>query len=82
MDEHGAGGTVPSFLALPLDDVLSAFAEAGPAPGGGSAAVITVALAAALCTMAARLSLGAMAGAQAIAAETQSIRDELAPLCD
>ena len=82
VDERGAGGTIPSFLALPLDDVLSAFAEAGPAPGGGSAAVIAVALAAALCTMAARLSLGHMADAEAVAAETQSIRDDLAPLVD
>ncbi len=56
MSPDGEGGTMASYLAMSLDDVLSAFAEAGPAPGGGSAAVIAVALAAALCTMAARLS--------------------------
>ena len=82
MTDRGEDGTVPSYLGMPLDDVLSAFAEAGPAPGGGSAAVIAVALAAALCTMAARLSPGRLAAAEAIAAETQSIRDHLAPLCD
>jgi len=80
--ERGAGGTDGSYLALPLDAVLSAFADAGPAPGGGSAAVIAVAIAAALCTMAARLSLGDMPGAEAIAEEAQSIREHLAPLCD
>ena len=82
MTDRGEDGTVPSYLGLPLDDVLSAFAEAGPAPGGGSAAVIAVALAAALCTMAARLSQGRLASAESIAAETESIREDLAPLCD
>jgi len=77
----GENGGAPSYLAMPLDGVLAAFADAGPAPGGGSAAVIAVALAAALCTMTARLSPD-LAGADAMAAETQSIRDDLAPLCD
>jgi len=78
----GEGGTMASYLAMSLDDVLSAFAEAGPAPGGGSAAVIAVALAAALCTMAARLSRREMPAAEAIAVESESIRADLAPRCD
>jgi formiminotetrahydrofolate cyclodeaminase len=67
---------------MPLDGLLEAFSDAGPAPGGGSAAVITVALSAALCVMAARLSTRQMPEAPDMAAEALRIRDDLAPLCD
>ena len=82
MSERGAGQSLPSYLVMPLDEVLAAFSDAGAAPGGGSAAVIAVALAAALCTMSARLSLRHLPAAEEIAAQAQSIREALAPLCD
>jgi formiminotetrahydrofolate cyclodeaminase len=71
-----------SCRSLPLDGLLEAFSDAGPDPGGGSAAVITVALSAALCVMAARLSTQHMPEATDIAAEASRLRDDLAPLCD
>jgi formiminotetrahydrofolate cyclodeaminase len=40
----------------PLDEFLAAVADATPAPGGGSSAAVTAALAAALVEMAARLA--------------------------
>jgi formiminotetrahydrofolate cyclodeaminase len=45
-----------SYLALPVGEFLDALADETPAPGGGSAVALTVAQAAALCAMAARLS--------------------------
>jgi formiminotetrahydrofolate cyclodeaminase len=67
---------------MPFDELLEAFSDAGPAPGGGGAAVIAVALGAALCVMAARLSARQMAGAPGIEADALAIRDHMAPLCD
>ena len=67
---------------MPLDGLLEAFSDPGPAPGGGGAAAITVALSAALCVMAARLSTRQMPEAPDVAAEAARIRDDLAPLCD
>lgn len=76
---QGAGR---SFLSMPLDDLLEALSSADPAPGGGGAAVIAVALSASLCAMAARLSARHMPRAQETIAEALSLRDGLAPLCD
>ncbi len=41
---------------MPLGEFLGLLASAGPAPGGGAAAALSVALGAGLCAMAARLS--------------------------
>jgi formiminotetrahydrofolate cyclodeaminase len=45
-----------SYLDVSLRDFLDAVASRGPAPGGGCAAAVTVAMAAGLVAMAARLS--------------------------
>ena len=71
-----------SCRSLPLDGLLEAFSDAGPAPAAGGAAVIAVALSAALCVMTARLSTRHTEEAHDIAAEALSIRDDMAPLCD
>src|SRR5687767_3909969 len=47
----------------PLEAFLAAVADATPAPGGGSSAAVTAALAAALVEMAARLPSSRTAGA-------------------
>jgi formiminotetrahydrofolate cyclodeaminase len=51
---------IPSLsrlCALPVDDLLAAFASGEPTPGGGSASALAGALGSALVTMVARLSL-------------------------
>ncbi|MGD0380719.1 MAG: cyclodeaminase/cyclohydrolase family protein [Acidimicrobiales bacterium] len=82
MSEPGTGGAGGGFSSMPLDDLLEAFSSADPAPGGGGAAVIAVALSASLCAMAARLSARHMPGAQEIITVALSLRDGLAPLCE
>ena len=72
----------PSFADMALVHLLDAFSDAHPVPGGGGAAVVAVALAASLCAMSARLSVGHVEDAADIAAEALSIRDEITPLCD
>lgn len=76
------GDGASSYLDLPFDLLLDAFADGGPAPGGGSAAVVAVALAASLCTMAARLSTGHSARAHTLALEADAVRRDISPLCD
>ena len=71
-----------SCRSLPLDELLEAFSDAGPVPGGGGAAAVAVAVAAALCVMTARLSSRQIEEAHDVAAEALSIRDAMAPLCD
>ena len=46
----------PGYLDLPLRAFLGLLADDQPAPAGGAAAALGVALAASLCAMAARLS--------------------------
>jgi methenyltetrahydrofolate cyclohydrolase len=82
VSERATAGAGRSFLSMPLDDLLEAFSSADPAPGGGGAAVVAVALSASLCAMAARLSARHMPRAQDIVAEALALRDGLAPLCD
>jgi formiminotetrahydrofolate cyclodeaminase len=65
-----------------LDQLLEAFSSTSPAPGGGGAAVMAVALSASLCAMTARLSTPQLAGAAQIATEALAIRDAVIPLCD
>jgi methenyltetrahydrofolate cyclohydrolase len=75
-------GDLGSYRDLRLDQLLEAFSSAAPAPGGGCAAVLAVALSASLCAMAARLSTSQMTGARQLATEALAIRDALAPLYD
>ena len=51
----------------PLDSFLAAVADATPAPGGGSSAAVTAALAAALVEMAARIGANSAAAGEASA---------------
>jgi methenyltetrahydrofolate cyclohydrolase len=77
-----AVGPGASYRSMPLDQLLEAFADATPAPGGGGGAVLAVALSASLCVMAARLSTRHESGASDVARQALAIRDDMAPLCD
>ncbi|MBA2443434.1 MAG: cyclodeaminase/cyclohydrolase family protein [Rubrobacter sp.] len=70
----------PDYLEQPLGRFLDAVASGEPAPGGGAAAAVTVALAAGLCSMAARFSYGKLSGARELADRTESLRREAAAL--
>ena len=65
-------------LGLRLGDFLDAVASDGPAPSAGGAAAITVAMAAGLAAMAARLSDGDAAGRWVARAE--AVRADVTPL--
>jgi len=67
-----------SYLDLPLDTLLDRLAAPG-APGGGSAAALTVAFAASLVAMAARCSEG-WADAGGVAAQALAIKDRAVAL--
>jgi formiminotetrahydrofolate cyclodeaminase len=72
-EADGTGST--PYLDLPVGEFLQALSAPTPAPGGGSAAAITVALAASLCAMTARIStpqLSAGGEAGAVDIETQT----------
>jgi formiminotetrahydrofolate cyclodeaminase len=69
----------PSFLDLTASQVLDELA--GPvAPGGGSALAFTVAMAAAVVRMAARVSAGSWDEAGGVAAQADALRARVAPL--
>ena len=69
----------PSFLDLTAAQVLDELA--GPvAPAGGSALAFTVAMAAAVVRMAARVSAGSWDEAAGIAAQANALRARVAPL--
>lgn len=70
-----------SYLELPVANFLGLVSAPEPAPGGGSAAALTIALAAALCVMAARLSARQMPDAPDLAAAAEQLRDRVASLC-
>jgi formiminotetrahydrofolate cyclodeaminase len=82
VDEPETTVGLPSFQDSTFGQLLEAFSEATPAPGGGAAAVLAVALSASLCAMTARLSARHMPRAPEIAAEALSIRDTITPLCE
>jgi methenyltetrahydrofolate cyclohydrolase len=69
-----------NYLELRLDDFLARIAAGEQAPGGGSAAAFTVALAAGLVAMVARCSRDSWADARGVAAQALSIQDRAAPL--
>ncbi len=75
-----APGDEPAYLELPLADFLDLTAARTPAPGGGAAVAVTVALAASLSAMAARFSTDHLPEAAALAERSNSLRDEAASL--
>jgi formiminotetrahydrofolate cyclodeaminase len=81
MSDETTHRAVPSYRDMTLEQLLEAFSDDSPAPGGGGASVLAVALSAALCAMAARLSTRHMPDAPEIATEALSIRDGIVPLC-
>jgi formiminotetrahydrofolate cyclodeaminase len=68
------------FLDVPLADLLERFAAARPDPGGGSAAGLTVAVAAAVVTMAARVSSDYWNGARGALAQAKRLKERATPL--
>jgi len=71
----------PAFLELELEGFLELVSAAQPAPAAGSAAAMTVALAAGLCAMAARLSTRQMPDAPGLVVAAEQLRDRAATLC-
>jgi methenyltetrahydrofolate cyclohydrolase len=71
-----------AYLDLPLAAFLSALADAEPAPSGGGAAAVTVALGASLCAMTARLSARQLTQdlASELTTEAERLRDRSASL--
>jgi formiminotetrahydrofolate cyclodeaminase len=68
------------ILDTPLGDFLDTLAGEGPAPGGGSAAAITVAMAASLVSMVARASKGHWPEAGGTVGQAEAFRARVAPL--
>ena len=68
------------LLDLTVQGWLEELGERGPAPGGGSAAAVTAAMAASLVAMAARLSADSWSESGGFAAQTAALRDRLAAL--
>lgn len=71
-----------SFLDQTLADFLDQAAARQPAPGGGSAAALTVALSAGLAAMAARFSARQVRDAEELARQADQIRHSAAVLVD
>lgn len=80
----GLLGTLPgvSYGEQPLEEFLDRLASDEPAPGGGSAAAVTAAMAAGLVAMAARLSSGRVDDADGIAETADGIRRRALTLAD
>jgi formiminotetrahydrofolate cyclodeaminase len=76
----GPGTGRAGYLDMRVGEFLDELAAARPAPGGGSAAALAVALAAALCAMTAELSVRHLAGAPGLAAEARGLLRRAAPL--
>jgi formiminotetrahydrofolate cyclodeaminase len=74
-----ADGT-PDYLELPVGRFLDLVASGESAPGGGSAAAVSVALAAGLSSMAARLSTEQLTDAATLVQRTENLRARVAPL--
>lgn len=69
------GSEPASFVDERLGDVLDSFAARTSAPGGGSAAGVVLAVAAALCAMAARFSSRQLDSADEIATTADRLRE-------
>jgi methenyltetrahydrofolate cyclohydrolase len=74
-----AEGT-PDYLELPVGRFLDLVASGESAPGGGSAAAVSVALAAGLSSMAARLSTKQLTDSAVLAQRAERLRERVAPL--
>ncbi|TML22226.1 MAG: cyclodeaminase/cyclohydrolase family protein [Actinobacteria bacterium] len=72
--------TPDSYLDLRLDDFLARLATAGRAPGGGSAAAFTIALAAGLVAMVARSSGDSWRDAAGVGAQATALLERITPL--
>lgn len=68
------------YLDLRIDDFLDRLATGGKAPGGGSAAALSVAFAAGLVAMVARCSRGSWEDATGVAAQGLAIKERAAQL--
>jgi formiminotetrahydrofolate cyclodeaminase len=68
------------LLSASVSELLERFAAERPDPGGGSAAGLTVAVAAAVVTMAARVSGGYWTGARGALAQANRLRERSTPL--
>ena len=68
------------FLDATLRDFLETLSGEGPAPGGGSAAAIVVAMAAGLVTMVARASTSHWDEAGGVIGQAETFRARVAPL--
>ena len=68
------------LLDVPLRDFLDTLAGEGPAPGGGSAAAIVVAMAAGLVSMVARASKEHWPEAGGVVGQAEAFRARVAPL--
>jgi formiminotetrahydrofolate cyclodeaminase len=71
-----------TYLDLRLGEFLERLAAARRAPGGGSAAALTVALAAGLVTMVARSSRNSWNDAIGVAAQAQALVERVMPLVE
>ena len=69
-----------SYLEQPLAGFLDSVASDEPAPGGGAATAVAVALAAGLSGIAARLSTDHLAGAAGLSERADRLRRRVAPL--
>jgi formiminotetrahydrofolate cyclodeaminase len=69
-----------SYLDLPLSEFLDRLSAESAAPGGGSAAALTVTFAAGLVTMVARHSRSSWADAAGVAAQARKLQARCAPL--
>ena len=74
----GAGRA--GYLGMRVGEFLDELAAARPAPGGGSTAALTVALAAALCAMTAEVSVRHLAQAPQLAEQARELLHRAAPL--
>jgi pimeloyl-ACP methyl ester carboxylesterase/formiminotetrahydrofolate cyclodeaminase len=71
---------IVNYLEQPLADFLGSVASGEPAPSGGAVAAVAVALAAGLCSMAARLSVDHLPDAAELAERAERLRQSVAPL--
>jgi len=79
-EPHGPAAGRAGYLDMRVGEFLDALAAGQPAPGGGSAAALALAFAAALCAMTAQLSVRHLAQAPGLAAEARALLHRAAPL--
>jgi formiminotetrahydrofolate cyclodeaminase len=71
---------IGDLLDAPLRDFLDTLAGEGPAPAGGSAAALTVAMSAGLVAMVARASKGHWDEAGGVVGQAETLRARITPL--